>query len=78
MNQRSMHALHRHASSLLVLALVAGLCGGLAAPHLLASAAPFSQYAHLQLIISEVAWGGTEASADDEWIELYNPGTTPA
>gem|GEM_PF-725367 len=25
------------------------------------------------IIINEVAWSGTAASADDEWIELYNP-----
>jgi hypothetical protein len=27
-----------------------------------------------QVIISEVAWAGTQASANDEWIELWNPG----
>ncbi|HKI55218.1 MAG TPA: lamin tail domain-containing protein, partial [Anaerolineales bacterium] len=27
-----------------------------------------------QVIISEVAWAGTQASAFDEWIELYNDG----
>ena len=27
----------------------------------------------LSIIISEVAWAGTKASSDDEWIELYNP-----
>lgn len=27
----------------------------------------------LQIIINEVAWGGTAANASDEWIELYNP-----
>ena len=27
----------------------------------------------LDVIISEVAWGGTAASTADEWIELYNP-----
>jgi hypothetical protein len=27
----------------------------------------------LALIINEVAWAGTAASSDDEWIELYNP-----
>jgi len=27
----------------------------------------------LQILINEVAWGGTAASAADEWIELYNP-----
>jgi hypothetical protein len=26
------------------------------------------------VIISEVAWAGTQASANDEWIELWNPG----
>lgn len=31
----------------------------------------------LALLINEVAWGGTEASTSDEWIELYNPGTYP-
>jgi hypothetical protein len=32
--------------------------------------------AHPQsLLINEVAWAGTLASASDEWIELYNPGT---
>ncbi len=25
------------------------------------------------VVINEVAWSGTAASADDEWIELYNP-----
>ncbi|HEY6053430.1 MAG TPA: lamin tail domain-containing protein, partial [Gaiellaceae bacterium] len=30
------------------------------------------------VVINEVAWAGTSAStADDEWIELYNPGTLP-
>lgn len=28
---------------------------------------------HRSILINEVAWGGTAASADDEWIELYNP-----
>lgn len=28
------------------------------------------------VIISEVAWMGTLADANDEWIELHNPGTT--
>lgn len=30
----------------------------------------------LSVIINEVAWAGTAASANDEWIELYNPGST--
>jgi len=28
------------------------------------------------VVINEVAWGGTAASANDEWIELYNAGET--
>ncbi|MEK6753629.1 MAG: lamin tail domain-containing protein [Chloroflexota bacterium] len=28
----------------------------------------------IALLISEVAWAGTAAFPDDEWIELYNPG----
>jgi len=28
---------------------------------------------NLSIIISEIAWAGTKASSDDEWIELYNP-----
>jgi len=27
-------------------------------------------------LINEVAWGGTQAEANDEWIELFNPGST--
>ena len=27
----------------------------------------------MEIIINEVAWGGTIASEDDQWIELYNP-----
>lgn len=30
---------------------------------------------HRSIIINEVAWGGTAASPNDEWIELYNPGS---
>jgi Lamin Tail Domain len=33
--------------------------------------APFNT---LSVAINEVAWAGTKASPDDEWIELYNPG----
>jgi hypothetical protein len=28
----------------------------------------------LSILINEIAWAGTDASANDEWIELYNPG----
>jgi len=31
----------------------------------------------LNVIISEVGWAGTIASSSDEWIELYNPTTSP-
>lgn len=30
----------------------------------------------LSVIISEIAWAGTLASPNDEWIELYNPGAS--
>ncbi len=33
--------------------------------------------ASLALLINEVAWGGTEASTSDEWMELYNSGSYP-
>ncbi len=34
--------------------------------------ARYSSSASLDVVISEVAWGGTAASSYDEWIELYN------
>jgi hypothetical protein len=34
-------------------------------------------YAAATLWINEIAWAGTLASANDEWIELYNPGPQP-
>jgi hypothetical protein len=33
-------------------------------------------YAPGVVIINEIAWAGTSASANDEWIELFNPGST--
>ncbi|WP_428362429.1 lamin tail domain-containing protein, partial [Leptodesmis sp.] len=30
----------------------------------------------LSILINEVAWAGTAANSADEWIELYNPGST--
>jgi hypothetical protein len=30
-----------------------------------------------RVIISEVAWSGTAANSNDEWIELYNPSSSP-
>jgi hypothetical protein len=35
-----------------------------------------TSYSPLSIIINEVAWMGTVASSDDEWIELYNPGSS--
>ncbi len=40
-----------------------------------ASAIPI--YAPLSLVINEVAWAGTECNSSSEWVELYNPGSTP-
>lgn len=42
---------------------------------------PFMQYAMAAqngaVVINEVAWAGSRDSANDEWIELYNPGSLP-
>jgi hypothetical protein len=35
------------------------------------------RYPEGAILINEVAWAGTRASASDEWIELYNPGADP-
>ncbi|MBK8823293.1 MAG: hypothetical protein IPN58_11965 [Anaerolineales bacterium] len=60
---------------ILFLTLLISLLAGLFAPTLenqSASAAPLGAAA-LDVIISEVAWGGTAAAyISDEWIELYN------
>jgi uncharacterized repeat protein (TIGR01451 family) len=34
-------------------------------------------YPAMSVLINEVAWAGTAASVNDEWIELYNPGSNP-
>ena len=34
-------------------------------------------YPPMSILINEVAWSGTAASTADEWIELYNPGSSP-
>jgi len=47
--------------------ILIALCG---AGRVLVVAAP------LEVVVSEVAWMGTQASTADEWIELYNPGAT--
>ena len=35
-----------------------------------------ASYPAIEVLINEVAWAGTIASSDDEWIELYNPSLT--
>ena len=45
-------------------------------PQNLSSPTTTCGYLPLSVIISEVAWMGTLASSDDEWIELYNPGSS--
>jgi len=56
----------------LLACLLTGLVGTVQVP---ANAAPLGANS-LDVIINEVAWSGTQASAFDEWIELYNPGAT--
>jgi hypothetical protein len=36
------------------------------------SASRSVDYAAMPVVINEIAWAGTEASAQDEWVELYN------
>ena len=45
-------------------------------PNTSGGSSPPCGFPHLSVIISEVAWAGTEAYFGDEWIELYNPSTT--
>jgi len=35
-----------------------------------------SPFGPMAVMINEVAWSGTAASSNDEWIELHNPGST--
>lgn len=60
----------------LAILLLAGLLTGRVAPALISVHAAPHQAAPLDVIINEVAWGGTAASAFDGWIELYNPGSS--
>lgn len=60
--------------AIFLIILLTSLLAGVSAPVLggkSVSAAPMQANA-LDVIISEVAWGGTATSATDEWIELYN------
>jgi len=54
---------------ILLFALLTVLLAGVSAP---VNAAPKSANSYLDVVISEVAWGGTAANSADEWIELYN------
>ena len=42
-----------------------------------ASQTPPTLFAPQAVLINEIAWAGTIASANDEWIELHNPGADP-
>jgi len=61
-------------SRVFFLTLLVSLLAGVSAPAWdeSASAAPMSASLR-DVVISEVAWGGTAANSADEWIELYNP-----
>lgn len=37
----------------------------------------FPPTSHAQVLLSEIAWMGTDADANNEWIEIYNFNTTP-
>ncbi|MBP6209668.1 MAG: DUF11 domain-containing protein [Anaerolineales bacterium] len=59
---------------LLFISLMLGLLAGMTSPvtkKQTVSAAPLSASLR-DVVISEVAWGGTAASANDEWVELHN------
>ncbi|MBE3067253.1 MAG: lamin tail domain-containing protein, partial [Chloroflexi bacterium] len=56
--------------TLLVLGVLVGVLSGGA----VRAASPQQSYEPLSVIISEVACGGTAASPNHQWIELYNPG----
>jgi len=57
--------------------LLAGLIGAGQIPVQAAPKVQVTPSPTLDVIINEVAWGGTIASpSTDEWIELYNPGPT--
>ena len=65
----------RFSRVILFLTLLTSLLAGVSAPAWVdqsVSAAPMSANA-LDVVISEVAWGGTATNSVDEWIELYNP-----
>ena len=46
-------------------------------PTITPSATSAPVYSPLSLVINEVGWMGTQCSTNDEWVELYNPGSSP-
>lgn len=60
---------------LVVAGLVASGLALLASPFALVAQSPTANPG--DVIINEVAWGGTAASPNDEWVELYNTTTQP-
>src|SRR5258706_1911066 len=68
---------NRFSRVVLLLIQLIGLCAGIFAPRLLvAHAAPVYTNA-LDVVINEIAWGGTVASSSDQWIELFNTTASP-
>jgi len=55
----------------LLTCLLTGLAGTVRVP---VQAAPQLQVTWDVIVISEIAWAGTQAFSGDEWVELYNPG----
>ena len=62
-----------HRKLLGIAALIAAFC----LPALIASAAPADDDPSLSVVVSEIAWMGTTASYNHEWIELYNNTAAP-
>lgn len=68
-----MHTSKRAPRIALILTLLITLCAGLFTPDAeVAEAKPLGANV-LDVVISEIAWGGTSTDSADEWIELYNP-----
>jgi uncharacterized repeat protein (TIGR01451 family) len=63
----------RHTRFPITLLLLITLCAGLFAPSSTVVEAKPLGANPLDVVISEIAWGGTSTDSADEWIELYNP-----
>ncbi|MBI5825237.1 MAG: lamin tail domain-containing protein [Chloroflexi bacterium] len=57
----------------LVVSLLVGLCAGIFVPRMGQVEASTNYSGSMQIIINEIAWSGTTANVNAEWIELYNP-----